>query len=205
MIEFRQSYIGPTIRKYGNMLRVGDCPGDPVRNRLAIVDMRLTSGKTPVHSDMIMWNYGDTAESAAEQFTHILFSVPQISMVIDKLPEEHYKMLKYYLGFWREHREILLDGRLTATQPEANYGTVRSDKDGSSVIVLYNVETVSDIREKAAVVNAASGDAIIVKGCDGKKYSVTDCKGNTLDSGILATRQEVSVPHSGILYIGYEN
>ena len=26
MIEFRQPYIGPLIRKYGNMFRASDCP-----------------------------------------------------------------------------------------------------------------------------------------------------------------------------------
>ena len=27
LIEFRQSYIGPLMRKYGNLFRAGDCPG----------------------------------------------------------------------------------------------------------------------------------------------------------------------------------
>ena len=49
MLEFRQSYIGPAVRKYGNMLRVGDCPIDAIKNRQDIVNMRLTSGKTAVH------------------------------------------------------------------------------------------------------------------------------------------------------------
>jgi alpha-galactosidase len=33
LIEFRQRYVGPAIRKYGNMLRVKDCPNDAIRNR----------------------------------------------------------------------------------------------------------------------------------------------------------------------------
>ena len=28
LIEFRQSYVGPGIRQCGNMISVGDCPGD---------------------------------------------------------------------------------------------------------------------------------------------------------------------------------
>ena len=40
LIEFRQSYIGPSIRKYGNMLRVGDCPGDILANRSQIINLR---------------------------------------------------------------------------------------------------------------------------------------------------------------------
>ncbi|MBR4942050.1 MAG: alpha-galactosidase, partial [Clostridia bacterium] len=75
LLEFRQSYVGPSIRKYGNMLRVGDCPNDAIQNRRAIVDLRYTSGKTAVHSDMLMWSIHDPVESAAIQIASTLFSV----------------------------------------------------------------------------------------------------------------------------------
>jgi hypothetical protein len=34
MIEFRQPYIGPLIRKYGNMFRASDCPNSYLANRV---------------------------------------------------------------------------------------------------------------------------------------------------------------------------
>ena len=46
LVEFRQGYVGPGIRKFGNMLRVGDCPGSARRNRVAIANLRLASGDT---------------------------------------------------------------------------------------------------------------------------------------------------------------
>ena len=124
LIEFRQSYIGPSIRKYGNMLRVGDCPGDILSNRSQIVNLRLTSGKTAVHSDMIMWNENDSAENAALQFANVIFAVPQISMLIKDLPQEHIEMLEFYISFWKEYRNVLLDGKLTAKNPENDYSQV---------------------------------------------------------------------------------
>ncbi len=51
LIEFRQNYVGPNMRKYGNMLRVADCPADGLTNRVGCLDLRLTSGNTAVHSD----------------------------------------------------------------------------------------------------------------------------------------------------------
>ena len=36
LIEFRQTYVGPLIRKFGNMLRVFDCPADAFVNRPAV-------------------------------------------------------------------------------------------------------------------------------------------------------------------------
>lgn len=53
LIEFRQRYIGPAIRQYGNMLRVCDCPNSGLSNRVGVVDLRLLSGNTAVHSYML--------------------------------------------------------------------------------------------------------------------------------------------------------
>ena len=61
LIEFRQSYIGPAIRKYGNIFRAADCPADILTNRVRTVDLRLFSGNTAVHSDMLEWNMNETA------------------------------------------------------------------------------------------------------------------------------------------------
>ena len=53
LVEFRQSYVGPGIRRFGNMLRATDCPLSMVENRTRIARLRLTSGMTAVHSDML--------------------------------------------------------------------------------------------------------------------------------------------------------
>ena len=110
MIEFRQTYVGPAIRKFGNMLRVHDCPLDALINRRSSADLRFISGRSAIHSDMIMWNMDDSVESAATQMIATLFCVPQISVKIDKISESHRKMLEFYLGFWRDNRHTLLEG-----------------------------------------------------------------------------------------------
>jgi alpha-galactosidase len=107
LIEFRQTYVGPAIRKYGNMLRVGDCPADAMLNRQDVVNLRLTSGETAVHSDMIMWHSDACVEAAAMQLVSVLFSVPQISMKIAKLREEHKKMLGFYLSIFDVLDELI--------------------------------------------------------------------------------------------------
>ena len=73
LIEFRQRYIGPMIRKYGNMFRVHDCPNDSIMNRMGIVDLRMFSGDTAIHSDMFIWSPQDTVESASLHFINTLF------------------------------------------------------------------------------------------------------------------------------------
>ena len=203
LIEFRQSYVGPSIRKYGNMLRVADCPDDAIINRQDIVNLRLTSGKTAVHSDMIMWNPEDTVESAASQFTHILYSVPQISMRADSLPPDHCKMLQYYLSFWMEWRSVLLDGKLTAKNPECQYSQVCSTLQEKAVFTVY-ADRIVDVRTKeAAVVNASGESTLIVKNAAGKKFRTVNCMGEELAAGTISGNlEEAEVPLSGILFLG---
>ena len=202
LIEFRQSYVGPSIRKYGNMLRVGDCPCDILKNRFNIVNLRYTSGKTAVHSDMIMWNTEDTPENAALQFASVLYSVPQVSMRVDKLPESHYKMLEFYLSFWRKYRETLLDGKLTASNPECEYSLVCSTLGDTSVYTSYS-DTVIPVKTKETVaVNASAKKSLIIKDGEGKEYTVLNCLGDEIEKGVItASLQEINIPTAGIIKV----
>ena len=58
----------------------------------------MTSGDTAVHSDMVMWNYEESAECAAFQLTRVLFAVPQISVRSSMMNEKHSQMVKHYLA-----------------------------------------------------------------------------------------------------------
>lgn len=202
LIEFRQSYVGPSIRKYGNMLRVGDCPCDILKNRFNIVNLRYTSGRTAVHSDMIMWNTVDSAENAALQFASVLYSVPQISMRIDKLPADHYNMLKFYLSFWNEWKTTLLDGKLTATNPESEYSLVCSRLGDKEVYTAYNDTVIPVTVQRTAAVNASAEKSLIIKNATGKSYKVKDCMGRIVSTGTISSvLEEIAVPVAGIIFI----
>ena len=202
LIEFRQSYVGPSIRKYGNMIRVADCPCDAQLNRRGIVDLRLTSGKTAVHSDMLMWNLEDTKESVAYQLSSILYGVPQISMLIDKLPREHYDTLKYYLSFWREHREILLDGDFSAQSPESYYNQACACLDGEAVITVYNNNIVCGEYKKLIVVNGSAQESVYLKGMANKNYRTVDCTGKETSRGVVdGNICEVKVTLGGMVFV----
>ena len=200
LIEFRQKYVGPAIRKHGNMLRVGDCPNDALSNRLGIIDLRFTSGKTAVHSDMIMWSKNEKAESAAMQIASILYGVPQVSVKLNEMPEEHLQMLRHYLSFWRENRKVLLDGKLTASEPWANYSTARSTLGEKEIISAYADRLVGLKTKWSVVVNCTADDTLIIKGGKGRGYTVVDCMGNKVGEGTIdADLYEVAVPLTGIL------
>lgn len=212
MIEFRQRYIGPCMRKYGNMLRASDCPNDTVTNRISTIDLRLFSGKTAVHSDMIMWSSHDKVESAALQFINILFSVPQFSMRLDKLPDEHMEMTKFWMSFWLKNRDVLLNGNIMPKSPEAMYPLVVAENDKKRIIALYDdmyVKTGVNIPEELIIVNGAMTEEIYliaeedIKG----KMSQYDCCGNLISctqvnykSGLI----NIKIKKSGLIIIDLE-
>ena len=201
MVEFRQSYIGPAIRKYGNMLRVGDCPCCAMSNRRAIIDLRLISGNTAVHSDMLMWSVNDTVESVSLQLASILFSVPQISVHLDRITEEQKKTLSHYISFWREHRDILLNGKLYACDPGAVYSKAYSEKDGKAVCVNYEDPTVQGEWDSLVAVNCTGKTYLYLDGFAGKSYKVVNCMGEEIGSGTLAEISKISVPRGGMIFV----
>lgn len=159
MLEFRQGYVGPVVSSYGNMLRVADCPNDPLSNRTGVVDLRMLSG-VAVHSDMLMWNKNDTVEGVAKQLMCVMFGVPQISVKLEGLPAAHHTYLKGFLEFWRAHRDAAVKGKLTAKGVAASYTQVTSENDTEAVTVCYEDSAVT-VREKPHFVFAGAPDACL--------------------------------------------
>ncbi len=137
MIEFRQPYIGPLMRKYGNMFRAGDCPNDSINNRVRTLDVRLLCGNSAPHSDMLMWHFDEPVESAALQIINVLFAVPQISVKLATVSAIHRKMLQFWLSFWQTNHELLLDGNLKPLYPELLYPLVEVSQENRQLIAVY--------------------------------------------------------------------
>lgn len=210
MIEFRQNYTGPLMRKYGNMFRAGDCPNDAVENRIRTLDIRLLCGTTAAHADMLMWNPMETAEHAALQFINGLFAVPQISVRLVSLPKAHLEMLSFWLSFWREHRDVLLDGRLEPHHPELLYPLLISRTPQKWVFAAYQdtvIPIIGDMPELVLVVNGTLMSRLVMEfDRDSGPYElkVNDCRGLVVtdiaavwSKGVYA----VDVPPAGVISI----
>jgi alpha-galactosidase len=209
MIEFRQPYIGPLIRKYGNIFRASDSPNSYLANRVKTVDLRLLSGQTAVHADMIMWHYTEPVEKAAFQLLNVLFSVPQVSVRLAEIPKDHAAMIRYYIDYWRRNRAVLLDGVLSAPAPGANYPRLTAHAGDKQITALFADQFVTLDRSrpdtKIDIVNAkASRKVILVAGDDlGRyRYTVRDCQGRETASAsvrLTAGTHAFEVPVSGLL------
>ena len=207
MVEFRQSYVGPLMRKYGNMFRAMDCPNDAVENRMHTLDIRLLCGDTATHSDMLMWHPEDPVHSAALQLVNVLFSVPQISVVLDRIRPEHVEMLRFWLGFWREHRDVFLDGALEPLHPEAIYPVVLARTESKLAAAAYGNAVVpleGEIPSTLLVVNGTLEEGVVLELADDAGnlgIEVRDCRGRVTrkDSIALETGlHEIDIPPAGV-------
>ncbi len=210
MIEFRQPYIGPLMRKYGNMFRAADCPDMAVVNRVRTTDLRITSGNTAVHSDMFMWHKEDPVESAALQILNILFSVPQLSVRLDSIPADHLLMARHWISYWKENRNILLDGKFIPTHPGALYPLIMAYDENKLIAGLYSEVVVSPTAEDLQVIDIVnakqSQEVIIDMPCNmGKaKISIFNCLGELIEQyskWIGPGVHKFYVPPSGLLRI----
>lgn len=206
MIEFRQAYIGPLMRKYGNMFRASDSPNAYLANRVKTIDLRLLSGSTVVHADMIMWHENEPVEKAAFQFLNILYSVPQVSIFLRKAPKDHLEMLEFYTTYWLENRAVLLEGEIEAPFPLANYPIVRGRAGDKQIITMYSdmvVKLEGPPTRRIDIVNAKSSTDVVVSGSfvGRYRYQVKDCLGRVVRSGLASFNglSGFDVPVSGLI------
>jgi alpha-galactosidase len=208
MIEFRQPYIGPLMRKYGNMFRATDCPNLAIVNRVRTTDVRLLCGGTAAHSDMFIWDEGDPVEVAALQILNILFAVPQVSVKLNEVPQAHREMLANWLAYWSANREVLLDGEFEPRNPSANYPLIMSHKGGKTIAVVYNDVVVPLEREDCTaldVVNAKSTPFVVLdvrRGLGEMEFKTYDCLGGEQAAGTINLSQgvhKIGVPSSGLI------
>lgn len=208
MIEFRQNYTGPLMRKYGNMFRAADCPNDALQNRIHTIDIRLICGDTAAHADMLMWNPQEPTEAAALQFINVLFAVPQISVRLDTLPEPHMAMLGFWLAFWREHRDVLLDGTLEPMGPELLYPLVIARTAQKWAFAAYHDTVIplgGDLPDLVLVINGTLNPRLVLE-LDRDPVpllvNIRDCRGTVVADHRLVWEKGLhvlEVPPAGVI------
>lgn len=203
LYEYRQNYIGPAINRYGNMLRVGDCAYDALINRLVMIDLRLLHYPVAVHSDMLYWAKEESVELCAKQLLNILFAVPQISVVLAESTEEQKALLRHYLAYWTENREILLHGDFKPFHPEANFPVVTAENEEKEITVLYE-DLPFTYHGKAADVFQNTDKAGLVfenPTTDRLSYEIYDCFGKLLEKSEIHGKAflRLPVPKAGML------
>ncbi|WP_350284994.1 glycoside hydrolase family 36 protein [uncultured Croceitalea sp.] len=206
-IEFRQKYTGPAMRKYGNMLRAFDCPGDPTMNRVRIADLKMLSGNTAVHADMVTWHETERVEYAAFHYINTLFGVPQLSVMLHQLPVSHNNMIRFYTNYWKANSTILLAGDFVPFSPLANYPVKKVVSDNKLIIGLFDNHYLDlDAPYKTIdVINGKPSEKIIVStdlSLGQYKAQVFDCQGQLVNTLVITLNQNsvtIKAPIAGMV------
>ena len=213
MIEFRQNYIGPQIRRYGNIFRVADCPLSGITNRVGITDLKLLSGSCAIHSDMLLWHEYEAPEDIAIQIINCIFATLQISVRLDSLNPRQRQVLEHYISFSIKHRETLLNGNFTAKSPLGLYPALLSATEETEICAVYEENYCVDFSDcyhvrELWILNGTHGSVHYVILPEKVPYSLIqkDCTGRMISEiPLKATDKQVfslpSLPGGSLCFI----
>lgn len=212
-IEFRQRYTGPAMRKFGNMMRAFDCPGDGTMNRVRIADIRMLCGDTAVHADMLTWHKDEKVEIAALQVVNTLFGVPQLSVMLQDMPQDHIDMIQFYTKYWNDNANVLMQGKFVPSKPLANYPIQQVTKGDHQIIGLYDeyVVSLATTKKYIDIINGQLATQVVLDvAADFGTYNckVYDCKGTIFASNEITLNQglyKVDVPACGLIQLTLKN
>ncbi len=200
MIEFRQNYVGTEIVRYCNMLRVGDCAFDATTNRIGIIDSRLTHTDTAIHADMLLWAKEENVQNCAKQLLNIMFGVPQISVLLTKIPQTQAELVGAFVMYWSKNRNLLLHGTFKAFGVASNYTYASSEDEKNKIAVLYSQNLYEYTGKNEDVFNNTEGDTICIVNPKQATLSIQifDCRFKEIDVKIVKDKATVlSVPVGG--------
>ena len=165
LVEFRQHYIGPVIRQYGNILRATDCPGDFSANRSRTLALRILAPESAVHSDMLLWRSDDTVAELKRQVWNSMFATVQYSAWLEGLPPDHLAAVRETISFLKEHRETLQRGTLKPHRPELGCPWVEAESTRERIVAVYDPDCVVPVPDRGRptiVVNATTATSLVI-------------------------------------------
>jgi len=126
---------------------------------------------------------------------------------VSTIPPDHLAMVKYYTEYWLANRDVLLDSRIEASAPLANYPMVSARNERKQIGALYAdvVARLKDPPPRIDLVNAKHSRSIVMT-ADRElgvfDYEVRDCVGRSVAKGTMRlgrTPREIDVPVSGLI------
>jgi alpha-galactosidase len=142
---------------------------------------------------MLMWHPEASPVAVAEQFIGVLFSVAQVSVELGSLPAAHDRVVRYWLGFLRDHAATLLRGELVPVRPDARYTQVAAISAEETIVAVYSnpVVRLAAPADVLLLVNGGNESTLLLDGAgDGPvELVVSDC------SGVEVARNTTTPPH----------
>ena len=181
LVEFRQSYIGPHMKRFGNMFRVGDCAGNYLKNRASIFDLKMLMGGQAVHSDMLMMAPFEDPRINALQIISCMFGVMQFSGRLERLDGRMLQMSRFWLSFLKEHKALLQSSNLTAYEAHLLYTWAKTTENDECAVGVYAVDKVvrPDAVSTIYIANGCMSERVFAELNGSYRVLVLDCFGET--------------------------
>ena len=152
----------------------------------------------------------EPVDVAAQQLLHVMFSVPQISVVLEELPGEHIEMLDFWLSFWLENRDALLNGTFEAHSPIMSYPLLVGKTPEKLVAGVYTPNMVVPVEgtnrsfKEIHIINGSGTNEVCINSkqhAEDYSFEVYDCLGNSIRKGevLLDGLKQFEVPNAGLL------
>ena len=149
LIEYRMNYSNLLTRSFATSHRAQDAPFDfdhirrmCTRLKSYIIDPQAgLQGNVAVHTDPAYWLPAEPLENVARFMASLVVSgVPMLSTDLRNLPEAQRPIVRNWLKFYREKRELLLFGtqRFLSADPHFSLFSLQRDE-----TVLWSVFTAS--------------------------------------------------------------
>jgi len=149
------------------------------------------------------------------QCTHLFFhesgrdqlhSVPQLSVLLETLPDRHWKMVKFWMKFFADHADTLQHGKLVPLHPELSYPLVTAygKKETITAVYVNGLAVPVDPNRPHLIVNAQHGSEVIL---DCKTIPACVRTFDTLGNEVKTIRPDhaglvrMEVPPSGYLEV----
>lgn len=167
ILEFRQMYASPQMKRFATAFRAADTPFDFDQNRRRILVLRSFSGKLPVYSDPIVWRKGEKPYNISRHFISAIFGVPMVSVDLLNLSEVEERVMRFWLRFYRENRDVLNFGKLYPDFSSGECTSAYAVKDEKAVVALYSVPYFDLDRidtKEIYILNGSNRDDVTLKG-----------------------------------------
>ncbi|OGV51890.1 MAG: hypothetical protein A2017_00585 [Lentisphaerae bacterium GWF2_44_16] len=184
LFEFRQRYSTPIMLDQATQFRAGDVPFDFIENLHRIAQIRICAGdKVPVHADPVYWHPSEAAVNVARHMICSLAGVPMVSMDLNELPEEQRVIIKYWLGFYKEHLAAFQNGHWQVEYEFDHLKYITVSYETEKIIFLcdakHGTEAIDDFHGSLYLLNI-SNEAVSMN-C----HSVQDCRGATVGKDVI--------------------
>jgi alpha-galactosidase len=138
LIEFRNTYTNLASRRYANLYRASDVPLNFALNRWQVTMLRLLVPDRAVHLDPALWHPDDCDENVAVHLINVICSVPMVSIELDRYPQAHLDLLRYWIGFYQAHRDTIIHGQFAPTIRLGHVPLIRFTGATERIIGVYD-------------------------------------------------------------------